>query len=191
MSSRNRLPRLSLGELVNMYPEIIHCIPDKIRELKDELKHKKKLFSLLVKDLEALGWDHKDMWFYELYIKHFHVKGICEIEEKIRYFEHILKYRGSGTVYELPRGSPNQITDQRIQEAKSVPIEQILKLDYRSSAGRLIARCPFHEDKTPSFVVYKESNTAWCFGCQQGGDSIGIVQLQHNYSFKEAIYYLT
>src|SRR5919112_48016 len=39
-------------------------------------------------------------------------------------------------------------------------------------------RCPLpdHEDKTPSFVVYPDSNSWWCFGCSRGGAGPTLVQ---------------
>ncbi len=40
-------------------------------------------------------------------------------------------------------------------------------------------RCllPGHEDRTPSFVVYEETDSFWCFGCQRGGDAIDLEKL--------------
>lgn len=54
----------------------------------------------------------------------------------------------------------------------------------------MIAKCPLHEDRSPSFVIYPETNSCWCFGCQKGGDSIAIVRLLNNLSFIEAVEYL-
>lgn len=56
-------------------------------------------------------------------------------------------------------------------------------------AGRYyIGRCPFHNDKTPSFVVYPDSNSWYCFGnCStNGGDAIAYVMRRYNYSFPQA-----
>lgn len=46
----------------------------------------------------------------------------------------------------------------------------------RTGTGRWKAPCPLpgHDDKTPSFVVYESSNSAWCFGCDRGGDVIAL-----------------
>lgn len=37
-------------------------------------------------------------------------------------------------------------------------------------------QCPLpgHDDRSPSFVVYGESESAWCFGCQRGGDILKL-----------------
>lgn len=47
--------------------------------------------------------------------------------------------------------------------------------------------CPFHNEKTPSFVVYPESHSFYCFGCGAGGDVVTFVKLIENVDYIEAI----
>lgn len=55
-------------------------------------------------------------------------------------------------------------------------------------AGRNFkALCPFHNEKTPSFVISPDKGIAYCFGCQKGGDIFKFVQLVENISFPEAV----
>ncbi len=55
-------------------------------------------------------------------------------------------------------------------------------------AGRnLRGLCPFHGEKTASFMVSPEKGIAYCFGCHQGGDIFKFTQLIENVSFNEAI----
>ena len=49
------------------------------------------------------------------------------------------------------------------------------------------ALCPFHTEKTPSFIVNPERQIFHCFGCGEGGDAIGFVMRQEHLSFPEAI----
>jgi DNA primase len=49
------------------------------------------------------------------------------------------------------------------------------------------ARCPFHNEKTPSFMVSKSKQIFHCFGCAKGGDLISFVQEYEGLSFSEAI----
>lgn len=55
-------------------------------------------------------------------------------------------------------------------------------------AGRnLRGLCPFHGEKTPSFMVSPEKGIAYCFGCHQGGDIFKFIQLIENVDFNEAV----
>ena len=47
--------------------------------------------------------------------------------------------------------------------------------------------CPFHQEKTPSFVVFPETQTFHCFGCGAGGDAIGFLMRVENLAFREAL----
>lgn len=49
------------------------------------------------------------------------------------------------------------------------------------------APCPFHQERTPSFVVNEERNMWHCFGCNKGGDAFAFVMEIENMSFREAL----
>ena len=50
--------------------------------------------------------------------------------------------------------------------------------------------CPFHSEKTPSFVVYPETQSFYCFGCGAGGDVITFIKKINNLDYVEAVKYL-
>ncbi len=50
--------------------------------------------------------------------------------------------------------------------------------------------CPFHNERTPSFHVFGETQTWRCFGCHEGGDIFTFVQKQQNLDFRDALHYL-
>ena len=50
-----------------------------------------------------------------------------------------------------------------------------------------IGKCPFHNEKTPSFNVSDEKGLFHCFGCKVGGNAITFLMKYKNLSFKEAI----
>ncbi|MFB3895258.1 MAG: DNA primase [bacterium] len=50
--------------------------------------------------------------------------------------------------------------------------------------------CPFHNEKTPSFMVHREKQIFHCFGCGIGGNVITFIQKQNNLSFNQAVRYL-
>jgi DNA primase len=57
----------------------------------------------------------------------------------------------------------------------------------KRSGRNFVALCPFHSEKTPSFVVSQEKQIFKCFGCGVGGNAITFVQKYENLSFWEAV----
>ena len=60
----------------------------------------------------------------------------------------------------------------------------------RASGTRFTGRCPFHEEKTPSFSVNPVDKLYYCFGCGKGGDIISFVRETENLDFVGAIEWL-
>lgn len=51
----------------------------------------------------------------------------------------------------------------------------------------LVGLCPFHNEKTPSFTVYPENGSFYCFGCGVGGDIFTFTCLAENLDYMEAV----
>ena len=83
------------------------------------------------------------------------------------------------------RGSREEIEAVRANN----PIEQVIGryVELRPSGRRLTGRCPFHDDPTPSFVVYVHNQSFYCFGCDVGGDVFRFVERIEHLSFAEAL----
>jgi DNA primase len=60
----------------------------------------------------------------------------------------------------------------------------------RASSSRFTGRCPFHEERTPSFSVDPVDKLYYCFGCGKGGDVVRFVQETENLDFAGAIEWL-
>lgn len=54
----------------------------------------------------------------------------------------------------------------------------------------LVGLCPFHNEKTPSFTVYPESESFYCFGCGAGGEAISFIRRAENLDYTEAVKFL-
>ena len=67
-------------------------------------------------------------------------------------------------------------------------IEQTVVL--HKSGKSLKGLCPFHNERTPSFYVFPQTQTWRCFGCNEGGDVFSFVQKQQNLEFRETLRYL-
>lgn len=50
--------------------------------------------------------------------------------------------------------------------------------------------CPFHSEKSPSFVVYPETQSFYCFGCGAGGDVVTFIRKAENLEYLESVRFL-
>lgn len=57
----------------------------------------------------------------------------------------------------------------------------------KRSGRTLMGLCPFHNEKTPSFAVYPDTQSFYCFGCGAAGDAINFVRKINNLSYVEAV----
>jgi DNA primase len=82
------------------------------------------------------------------------------------------------------------IADETVLEVKrSVDIVEIVQgyFPLKRTGASYKATCPFHEEKTPSFIVTPQRQTFKCFGCGKGGDAISFVMAYENVDYPEAI----
>lgn len=54
----------------------------------------------------------------------------------------------------------------------------------------MLGLCPFHNEKTPSFNIYPDNGSFYCFGCNAGGDVITFVMRIENLDYMEAVRFL-
>lgn len=71
-------------------------------------------------------------------------------------------------------------------------VEQIISMyvHLKRRGKNLVGLCPFHNEKTPSFTVYPESQSFYCFGCGAGGEVISFIRRAENLDYTEAVRYL-
>ena len=84
---------------------------------------------------------------------------------------------------------PNDIITAVID--RSDIVETIGQYMALKKAGRNFkGLCPFHHEKTPSFVVNPDKQIFHCFGCATGGNVVGFVMRQERLEFPEAVRFL-
>ena len=81
---------------------------------------------------------------------------------------------------------PENIIDQ--VQVRSDIVEVVSRYIPLAKAGRNYkAPCPFHHEKTPSFIVSPDKQIYHCFGCGAGGNVFSFVMKQENIEFPEAV----
>ena len=79
---------------------------------------------------------------------------------------------------------------ERVREGADFVAVVEERTSLRRQGGRLLGRCPFHEERTPSFTVNPVKRLYHCFGCQRGGDMIDFVRETQGLDFVGAIEWL-
>lgn len=80
-----------------------------------------------------------------------------------------------------------------IEEVRNrTDIEQLIGsfVTLKRAGSNVKGLCPFHNEKTPSFTVYPDSQSFYCFGCGAGGDAISFIMKYNNLDYTDAIEYL-
>jgi len=80
--------------------------------------------------------------------------------------------------------------DGEVDRLKSaIAIEDCIAryITLRVSGQNYTGRCPFHEDRIPSFVVYPRTQTFYCYGCREHGDVLTFLMRAERLTFPEAL----
>lgn len=83
-----------------------------------------------------------------------------------------------------------RLSDSFLEQLRAnTDIESVISpyVNLRRRGKNLVGLCPFHNEKTPSFTVYPENGSFYCFGCGVGGDVITFVRRMENLDYMEAV----
>ena len=166
-------------KLLEIFPEAKKIISQKIKEWEER---KKKIIEEETKPFfekcNSLKDEFSKAFWKECYA--YLADGFNETMwqlKRLHKLEGLLKAPGGGI-------------EKQIHTAKNRPIFELFEFERVRRAGKnIVARCPFHKDRTPSFYIY-DTNSFYCFSCHKGGDSIDFIKALHNLGFREAISYI-
>ncbi len=82
----------------------------------------------------------------------------------------------------IPESVINEIKYRNDLETVMAPY-----VNLKRRGKNLVGLCPFHNEKTPSFTVYPENGSFYCFGCGAGGDVFSFVRLIENLDYIDAV----
>ena len=178
-----RINKLTPYEIIESFPEECKTIlPKELKRLRSILK----IYFDIIEEVKENEVDDFKRWYYCELVKYSMPKNEYELYEKLFKIRKIyierLKIKKSG----LPE--PEKLD---IDRAKNIPIESLYSFDKIKNGRKYITvSCPFHEDKSPSMYIYKESNRYHCFSCGENGDSIDFIMKMYNKNFIESVKYL-
>ena len=75
---------------------------------------------------------------------------------------------------------------QEVQNIDLASLIQSHRVTLKKSGSRYVASCPFHSEKTDSFIIYP-NNSFYCFGCGASGDAATFIMKSFGCSFPEAL----
>lgn len=81
-------------------------------------------------------------------------------------------------------------TIERIKDAANIVDVVSDFVTLKKSGANYKGLCPFHNEKTPSFIVTPSRGTCHCFGCGKGGDSVSFVMEHEQMNYPEALRWL-
>lgn len=182
MNMQYQPKKLSDKELLEMFPEARDIIPEKIKEVKSDIRTEENKIERALKEVYKLNLDEFSVWFHEKMIEVFMFPTLKELERQL--------FRLSRF---LPLIRPDKYSVDNFQEqiavARESPIYELArdKLDLRQVGRNFISLCPFHNERTPSFYLYTDSNQFHCYGCQEHGDVITLTMALYSLTFRESV----
>lgn len=184
-----KIENLPLQECVNAFGEdLAPVLSEKLASLEkrrdylvDQVQQKKDYRREVVKDKlrkynrPKSEWEMT--WFLVYNLSDLKLKKALEgVEEELKNVKR---------AYSLATGNKSGELD--IETAKEYPIQSLFVGELKKSGDRLVGGCPFHKDTYPSFFVYPNNNTFYCFGCGKSGDSIAFEMALSGADFKTAV----
>ena len=82
------------------------------------------------------------------------------------------------------------LNESFLQELKyKTDIEDVISsyVTLKKRGSTSVGLCPFHNEKTPSFTIYNDTQSFYCFGCGAGGDAVGFIRRIENLDYIDAV----
>lgn len=88
----------------------------------------------------------------------------------------------------LPRISEDTVNEIKFRNSIEDVISSYVTL--KRAGANMVGLCPFHSEKSPSFTVFPNDGSFYCFGCGAGGDVISFVRRAENLDYPSALEFL-
>jgi len=182
---REHQPRFTDKELLAIFPEAKTVLAKKIKDWEAE---RVKATAVVKDKLKSINQHSppQDHWFWKAVVKCLYMPAVMTAKRQLARLNRLKNLASDKPM------SKNWITQTDIEIARTTPIADLVSqfTKLRKTGKTFIGLCPLHQERTPSFTVYLESNSWHCYGCGIGGDTINLVRELQGLSFLEAVRYL-
>ncbi len=190
-------PKLPTQEEVDVFAESLRddVIPAKIKQLVERaeflIQQRKDGLSKVERDVESGKFkndrDPEFSQYFWTYLVNTQYEEFFHIQRWLKYFFKLVEMATKTPVMVQRPVREDDLTEERIAKAKEYPLTELYDGELRHTFGKLMGNCPFHEEKTPSFVIFENDNHFYCFGCHVWGDAIDFYMKTHNTNLADAV----
>jgi hypothetical protein len=159
---------LTNKQIIEAFPEECKTIlPREIRRLKKFVRE----YERQVKILTMRHFERFDEWFGLECLKILYEVNVTWYRPYTPFNQLKILLKLQDEFLNPPKENAMGYTAEQIARARLVPITTLYSFDKLKKNGqRISACCPFHTEKSPSFVIYP-NNSYHCFGCQANGQN--------------------
>lgn len=184
-------PKLPEEEFVKDFSDGLRDIlPAKINgcmERMVDLSNNRRLWLKEIKGHATQGkLDDFSRWFWTFWAELQYAESYV-IQRWLRYWLDINEFVEPYFAKYMKEIKSGRLERWQLEKARQRPIEDLYKGKLYGRGNVLSGLCPFHEEKTPSFFIFRNTNRFKCFGCQSGGNSIDFIIKYKKIDFLDAI----
>lgn len=176
-------PRIKMEDIELFSDEILEAAKTKVVQIRQRISELKRQRDACLISNELEDWESSETKEISRLLCETKFDGEYEVLKKWeKYWYRLIKI-----ITQPERDTSNEITPEKIAQAKEVPIDSLYTGELKRVGGRFTGLCPFHTEKTPSFFIFESTNSFYCFGCKEHGDSVTFVMKSQGYNFIDAV----
>lgn len=174
--------RITDRELMGVFPEAKTLLPHLLNGWRDKRSGLIQELNRKLRIIKFGASNESDRFFWTEWFKVKYQDDIAEADKNINRLKRLVAISNNDS--QISRD------EDRIESALAIPITSVIQIKLRKSGNKLSGLCPLHNDKSPPFFIYPESNSFYCYGCNKGGNVINLVRFLYDYTFPNAIKFL-
>lgn len=182
-------PKPPADDVVELFSDDIHeIVPAKMKEIIDRQDELVAIKKDRLDKLYQQDWDDFSIYFNSCLIE-LDFAEYDVLTKWIKYWLRLYKKASTNKEWEVlvEDATKQGFTEEQLTTAREHPIEDLYEGRLRKIGSRFSGLCPFHGEKTPSFMIFEHDNSFYCFGCHKHGNAIDFYMELHKCDFVTAV----